>query len=127
MTIRTEPHLVHVVRTESLNVVHYPAFDRTITDVTEVQELYTAALALPPMAPGSRDSCPNDNGLVYRFEFQNVTVGSQMKLDATGCQFITTSSGSTSVVIRKTNSAFLNLVAQDLGFVNLSDQNPIIP
>ena len=123
VTTQSEPHLLHVVRTESIPVIHYPAYDRTITDMTEVQKLYALALALPAIASGSSYNCPADNGLVYQFQFQKVATASQMKLDATGCQFLTI----TGAGVRQTDASFINLVARDLGFVNLSDQNPIMP
>ena len=108
-----EPNVLHVVRTTTIPS-DYSAFERTITDAAAVQHLYHTALALS-RAPSGIINCPNDIGLVYHLSFQQVSLASQMDLDASGCRFLSISKTD----IRQTNPAFLTLVAQVIGLPSL--------
>lgn len=61
---------LHVLRTSPFPQNYTPSFERTITDPTQIQALYTALYALPPYPKGTY-YCPNDSGLDYQLTFSH--------------------------------------------------------
>ncbi len=110
------PTALHVVRSSSNPYAkHVPTFDRTLTDATAVQRLYTAALALPKVTGAY--SCPKDTGLAFHLTFLNSTTSiQQMDLEASGCQFL----GIGKEDMRVTNAAFLGLFEEVVGISALN-------
>lgn len=83
------PSALHVLRTSAFPQNHIPPFERTITDPTKTQALYTALYALPPFPKGTY-SCPMDIGLAYQLTFmrgQTVVASATVKPD--GCEAVT--------------------------------------
>jgi hypothetical protein len=74
-----------------------PAFDKTITDASEVQKLYQMALATTVIPKGARISCPlvpaQYQNVYYRLLFfHNKLLVGQMKLNASGCHMLSIAS-----------------------------------
>lgn len=106
---------LHVIRTSSNAYgTHVAPFDRTVTDTTAVQRLYTTAQGLP--AAKGTYNCPKDIGLVYHLNFlQGITSIQQMDLQASGCQFLHISKSD----VRLTNVSFLSLFTRTIGIASL--------
>lgn len=80
---------VHVLRTSAFPQNHIPPFERTITDPTKAQALYTALYALPPFPKGTY-YCPMDIGLAYQLTFtRGRTVVSSATVKPDGCEAVT--------------------------------------
>jgi hypothetical protein len=109
------PTTLHVVRTNSNPYAKQAApFDRTVSSASAVQQLYSAAYALPP-ATGTYD-CAKDIGLVYHLNFlQGAKFIKQMDLQATGCPFLHLSKTD----VRLTNSSFVSLFTRTVGIPSL--------
>ncbi|MDQ2905729.1 MAG: hypothetical protein M3Y81_19560 [Chloroflexota bacterium] len=109
------PSALHVVRTSSNRYAkHLTSFDRTVTDATTVQQLYTAAYALP--AAKGVYNCPKDLGLVYHLTFlRNSTSIQQMDLQATYCQFLEIGNKDA----RETDVHFITLFTKTIGLPSL--------
>jgi hypothetical protein len=80
---------LRVLRTSAFPQNHIPPFERTVTDPTKVQALYTALYALPPFPKGTY-SCPMDIGLAYQLTFmRGQTVVSSATVKPDGCEGVT--------------------------------------
>jgi len=111
----SEPTALHVVRTSSNRyAMHLASFERTVTDATAVQQLYTAAYALP-VAKGIYH-CPKDLGLVYHLTFLHGSTSiQQMDVQATYCQFLEIGNKDG----RVTDASFLALFTKTVGITSL--------
>jgi len=113
--VRTEPHALHVTRTLPPFLENYPTFNHNITNATQVQNLYDAVLALPKMPLEKKYNCPNDIGVFYYLQFQQKSSTVQMKLEATGCHFLSIDTTS----LRQTDASFSALLAKTIGVPRL--------
>jgi hypothetical protein len=110
-----QPTMLHVTRTEAFPEYGFAPLDETITDTAAVQQVYQAAYVLP-YPPSGIYNCPNDIGLVYHLEFfQPASSVEQMRLNATGCQFLQIGRDD----VRSTNEAFRELLRKTLGIPSL--------
>jgi hypothetical protein len=102
---------MYVTRSESLPGYHFALFERNVTDITSVQQLYATALVLPSPQPGVYN-CPNDIGLVYHLSFHGdrFTI-KRMDLDATGCGWLYLNQ----TEARIPTDAFRSLLVQTIG------------
>lgn len=82
-----KPTMLHVTRTV-LPGWTVPPLDVTVRNATDVQRLYQAAYALPPV-PQTEVMCPLDIGLIYHLDFfQGRVLIQTMDLHATGCTYV---------------------------------------
>jgi hypothetical protein len=91
-----------------------PSVNKTITDASEVQNLYHTALATPIIPKGAVISCPiglthYQHHLVF---FHNKLIVSQMTLDDEGCILIRINSDPR---VHIANTAFINLFLKMIG------------
>ncbi len=106
---------LHVIRTSGQATE--PPLDKVVSDSTEVQRLYDAALALP-LAPAGVYNCPADKGIIYRLTFlRGTTTVQTMDLNAAGCQFLSIGQARE---VHQSNDAFRSLLAQTLGISSLA-------
>lgn len=101
---------LHVTRVNSLHDSGFLPFEETVHDVTLLQSLYDAALALPPIPPGGiKHLCLNDGGLIYHLDFQPTTIpSSHMVLDPAGCELLVIGKSD----VRQMDQTFLTLLAK---------------
>ena len=79
---------VHALRTSVFPDNHLPPLERTITDPTKAQALYTALYALQPF-PKGRYYCPIDIGLAYQLTFsRGQTVVATVTVRPDGCEAV---------------------------------------
>ncbi len=90
----------------------FASFQETVNDAAMIQQLYTAALALPPVSSAWR-SCLADAGLRYRLVFHLSTFpSSRMELNPGGCWDLSIEGKKTDV--RQMNQAFLSLFSKTI-------------
>lgn len=107
------PTVLHVTRTDPSATNNIGPLDKTVTDVSTVQRLYTMALALPPYPTSASisQSCLNDLGVIYHLDFlQGTTDLEHMNLDPGQCKILYVSQTD----LRQVSNAFLNLLTQAL-------------
>jgi hypothetical protein len=108
------PTMLQAVRPYNL-ILNLPAFSRCIADTARVQRLYTAALALPPKAPGVY-ACPKSWSITYELTFlADGMLVRTMTQEADGCGFLHLSETD----VRDTNEAFQQHVADTIGLPSL--------
>lgn len=111
-----KPTMLHVTRTEEFSDYHFAPLDVTVRDVAAVQHLYEAAYE-QPYPPSGIMNCGADIGLMYHLEFfQSASSVQQMRLNATGCQFLWIGQDDHP---RLSNEAFRELLRKTLGISSL--------
>ncbi len=87
-SMSAKPTGLHVTRISLFPENGFAPFQETVKDAGMLQQLYTAALALPvTSAKVVNRTCLNDLGLRYHLVFQPSTLASsQMELNPAGCQ-----------------------------------------
>ncbi len=123
----SQPTIVSVTRISLFPTNKFASFQETVKDATMVQQLYTAALALPPanlalppVSSAKMAGCLSDAGLRYRLAFQpSALPSSQMELNPGGCQFLTITGKKTD--IRQMNQSFLSLFEKTIKVAWLSN------
>ncbi len=109
------PTVLVVTRSSTFPQHHLPPFSRTITDVTALQKLYTAAQNLPKAGVHTW-MCTLNSTVVYHVRFlKGKTVLQQWDMDAVGCNAIMLRQGD----LRQPNQAFTSLFAQTIGLAKL--------
>lgn len=109
------PTTLTVTRSSSIAQNHLPPFARTITDVTALQKLYTAAQNLPKAGVHTW-MCPLGSTVVYHVRFlAGKTVLQQWDMDAIGCYAIVLRKGD----LRQPNHAFVSQFALTIGLAKL--------
>lgn len=107
------PGVLHVTRTDPSATNNIGPLDKTITDASTVQSLYTMARKLPPYPTGTSisQSCLNDLGVIYHLTFlQGTTEVQRMNLDPGNCKILYLSQTD----LRQASTPFLNLLKQAL-------------
>lgn len=111
-----KPIVLHVTRTEALSGYNFAPLDVTVRDVAAVQHLYEAAYE-QPYPPSGIMNCGADIGLMYHLEFfQSASSVQQMRLNATGCQFLWIGQDDHP---RLSNEAFRELLRKAIGVPSL--------
>ena len=112
---------LRVTRYSTLAENHYPALDRSVSDVAAARRVYDAVRALPP-APKDR-FCPAGFGLRYRLTFNEVArVILLVVVEGDACAEVVFSDTDR----RATDDAFWDLLADTLG-VKTSDIYRVLP
>lgn len=105
------PTILHVTRTDPSATNNIGPLDKTVTDASTVQNLYTMALKLPAYPTGTSisQSCLNDLGVIYHLDFRQDGSDVQlMNLDPGNCKILYLSQTD----LRQASDAFLNLLKQ---------------
>ena len=120
-SMSAKPMSLHVTRISLFPENGFAPFQETVKDAAMVQQLYTAALALPVTSPRVVNrTCLNDGGLLYHLVFQPSTlVSSQMELDPAGCQLLKIGEKKTDV--RQMDQTFLSLFEKTIKVTWLDD------
>ena len=107
------PTVLQVTRTDPSATNNIGPLNKTVTDASEVQNLYAMAQKLPAYPVGSSisQSCLNDLGVIYHLDFrQNGSDVQRMNLDPGNCKILYFSQTD----LRQASDAFLNLLKQAL-------------
>ena len=105
------PTILHVTRTDPSATNNIGPLDKTVTDASTVQNLYTMAQKLPAYPTGTSisQSCLNDLGVIYHLDFRQDSSDVQhMNLDPGNCKILYLSQTD----LRQASDAFLNLLKQ---------------
>ena len=105
------PTILHVTRTDPSANNNIGPLDKTVTDASTVQNLYTMAQKLPAYPTGTSisQSCLNDLGVIYHLDFRQDSSDVQhMNLDPGNCKILYLSQTD----LRQASDAFLNLLKQ---------------
>lgn len=116
-----KPTSLYVTRISLIPENGFAPFQETVKDAAMVQQLYTAALALPvTSARVVNRTCLNDLGLLYHLVFQPSTLASsQMELDPAGCQLLKI--GGKKIDVRQMDQTFLTLFEKTIKVTWLND------
>lgn len=99
------PTQVHVVRS-SIPSQHLGPFKTTVTNTTDVQHLYTAALALPTASGVANCPVSNSSGITYHMIFSTgSTTIQKMDFDMADCLFLKINTSD----VRLADSSFITL------------------
>lgn len=107
------PTVLHVTRTDPSATDNIGPLDKTVSDASSVQNLYTLAQKLPvyPTGTSISQNCLNDLGVIYHLDFRQANTEVQrMNLDPGNCKILYLSQTD----LRQASGAFLNLLKQAL-------------
>lgn len=113
------PTVLHVTRTDPSVTNNIGSLDKTVTDSSAVQNLYTMAHSLPPYSTGTSISqnCLNDLGVIYHLTFlQGTSEVQRMNLDPGNCKILYLSQSD----LRQASDPFLNLLKEALHLNSLT-------
>lgn len=110
----SQPTVLSVTRISLFPANKFAPFQETVKDAATVQQLYTAALALPMVSPAEMTAnCLNDEGLRYRLVFQPSTLpSSRMELNPAGCLHLSIEGKKTD--LRQMDITFLALFSKTI-------------
>ncbi len=114
------PTVLHVTRSDLSTTNNLGPLNKMVTDTQTVQNIYRAAVALPPLSTGQEmnQACLNDLAVVYHLNFLTGTTPlTQMNLDPGKCRILYLSKTD----LRQVSDAFLTLVKQAIQVPSLTN------